>query len=59
MQYLPSSVLLGAVQGPEYLYEAEQGNPAFWAGEVYKTKKFFEAFSCTANCLQVPTSHVD
>ena len=42
MQYLPSSMLPGAVRGTEYLYEVEWGNPAFRAGEVYKTKKFLK-----------------
>ena len=41
MQHLPSGMLPGAVRGTEYLYmyEAEWGNPAFRAGEAYKTKK--------------------
>ena len=40
MHYLPSSVLPGDVQGTGFLTEAEWGGPDFWAGEVYKTKKF-------------------
>ena len=42
MQFLPSSMLPGTVRGTEYLddlTEAEDGDPAFRAGEVYRTKK--------------------
>ena len=40
MRLLPSSLLPGAVRGMEYLTEAEDGDPAFRAGEVYRTKRF-------------------
>ena len=39
MQFLPSSMLPGNVRGTAYLTEAGDGDPAFRAGEVYKTKK--------------------
>ena len=42
MQVLPSSMLPGTVRGTEYLTEAEDGDPAFWAGEVYRIKKFLK-----------------
>ena len=42
MRFLPSSLLPGTVRGVEYLTEAEDGDPAFRAGEVYKTKKFLK-----------------
>ena len=42
MQYLPSSMLPGAVQGIEFLTEAQWGDPAFRAGEVCRTKKFLK-----------------
>ena len=39
MHCLPSSLLPDAVRGTESLSEAEWGNPAFRAGEIYRTKK--------------------
>ena len=45
MQILPSSMLPGAVhtvRGTEYLTEADDRDPAFWAGEVYNTKTFLK-----------------
>ena len=42
MQYMPSSLLPGNVRGTEYLTEADDGNPAFRAGEVYMTKKLLK-----------------
>ena len=45
MQFLPSSLLPGAVhtvRGTKYLTEAEDGDPAFRAGEVYRTKTFLK-----------------
>ena len=42
MHCLPSSLLPDAVRGTEFLTEAEWGNPAFQAGEVYQTKKFLK-----------------
>ena len=45
MRFLPSSLLPGTVQGMEYLTEAEDGDPAFCAGEVYRTMRFLEHLS--------------
>ena len=42
MQFLLSSLLPGTVQGTEYLTEAEDGDPVFQAGKVYRTKKFLK-----------------
>ena len=42
MQYLPSGMLPGTVRGTEYLTEADDGKPAFRAGEVYRTTKFLK-----------------
>ena len=42
MRFLPSSLLPGTVQGMEYLTETEDGDPAFRAGEVYRTKRFLK-----------------
>ena len=42
MRLLPSSLLPEAVQGIDYLTEAEDGDPAFRAGEVYRTKRFLK-----------------
>ena len=39
MHYVPSSLPPDAVRGTESLDEAEWGNPAFRAGEVYRTKR--------------------
>ena len=39
---MPSSLLPGTVRGTKYLTEAEDGDPAFRAGVVYKTKKFLK-----------------
>ena len=39
IHYVPSRLLPDAVRGTDVLTEAEWGNPAFRAGEVYKTKK--------------------
>jgi len=42
MRFLPSSLLPGTVRGIEYLTEAEDGDPAFRAGEVYRTKRYLK-----------------
>ena len=39
MKLLSSSLLPVTVRGIEYLTEAEDGDPAFRAGEVYRTKR--------------------
>ena len=39
MRLRPSSLLPGTVRGIDYLTEAEDGDPAFRAGEVYRTKR--------------------
>ena len=42
MQYPPSSMLPETVRGTNAMTEAGNGNPAFRAGEVYRTKKGLE-----------------